>query len=94
MTVSSSVIHVPHASTVIPEDVRPTLSLSDDELRHELLIMTDWHTDALFTLSSDAATTVLFPVSRLVVDPERFADDDCEPMSSRGMGATLRANNG
>ena len=81
-----TVIHVPHASTVIPAQIRPMLCLTDDELRHELLIMTDWYTDDLFSLPKDLATAVLFPVSRLVVDPERFADDECEPMASKGMG--------
>jgi N-formylglutamate amidohydrolase len=31
---------------------------------------------------------VVFGVSRLVVDPERFPDDPDEPMAARGMGAT------
>jgi N-formylglutamate deformylase len=49
--------------------------------------MTDRYTDELFALPASLATTVAFPVSRLVVDPERFTDDESEPMARKGMGA-------
>jgi N-formylglutamate amidohydrolase len=94
MTAPFAIIHVPHASTAIPEAIRPTICLADDELRHELLIMTDWHTDTLFALPNDAATTMLFPVSRLVVDPERFVDDEREPMAGKGMGVIYTRTSG
>jgi N-formylglutamate deformylase len=57
-------------------------------LEYELLIMTDAWTDKLVEPMSPGATRVVFPVSRLVVDPERFVNDDDEPMASKGMGAT------
>lgn len=81
------VIHVPHASTEIPPDVASPILLTPNELGAELLAMTDRYTDEIFAFLEPAATTVRFPVSRLVVDPERFADDADEPMSSCGMGA-------
>lgn len=91
----ATIVHIPHASTVVPECIRPTLCLTDDGLRHELLIMTDWFTDELFVLPKDLATAVVFPVSRLVVDPERFTDDESEGMASRGMGAVYtKTSNG
>ena len=71
-------------STVIPADLRASFLGSDEELSRELLAMTDRYTDELFSLPG--ASTVRFPVSRLVVDPERFVDDDAEPMAARGMG--------
>jgi N-formylglutamate amidohydrolase len=80
------VLHVPHSSVFIPADLRPSLRLSDEELERELLLMTDRYTDELFSLPGSDATTVRFPVSRLVVDPERFLDDVQENMASRGMG--------
>jgi N-formylglutamate amidohydrolase len=82
------ILHVPHASREIPADVRRTLLLDDAELERELSRMTDAWTDELFlgaAGSGDAA--VVFPVSRLVVDPERFEDDALEPMAAVGMGA-------
>ena len=48
--------------------------------------MTDAFTDELFRLDDGLARSVVFPVSRLIVDPERFVDDAIEPMSQRGMG--------
>jgi N-formylglutamate deformylase len=80
------VVHIPHASLVVPSDVAVGLLLTPAELHHELLVMTDRYTDELFALPSSLATTVTFPVSRLVVDPERFTDDDFEPMARKGMG--------
>jgi len=80
------VVHIPHASLVVPSDVAAGLLLTPAELQHELLVMTDRYTDGLFALPSSRATTVAFPVSRLVVDPERFTDDDSEPMARKGMG--------
>ena len=86
MAVPFTIVHIPHSSPVIPPAIRATLKLTDEELQHELLVMTDWYTDALFAVPNDQATTITFPVSRLVVDPERFADDEHEPMAAKGMG--------
>ncbi len=48
--------------------------------------MTDRYTDLLFAQAPDDACTVIYPVSRLIVDPERFVPDSEEPMAARGMG--------
>ena len=80
----SILLHIPHASTVIPDRFADLFVLDHMEMKEELLVMTDHHTDALFEL--DDADRLVFPVSRLLVDPERFRDDAQEPMSSRGMG--------
>lgn len=89
-----AVIHVPHSARSIPDDVLVTFLLAADELKAELLAMTDHFTDELFSLPVDVATTVRFPVSRLVVDPERFVDDDSEPMACLGMGAVYTMTSG
>jgi N-formylglutamate deformylase len=80
------VSHIPHASLMIPEDVRGQFVLSDQQLRAELRLMTDRSTDELFGEATPGAADVVFPVSRLVVDPERFENDVDEPMASVGMG--------
>ena len=82
------VYHRTHSSVHVPVDLRPTLLLDDQALEAELLAMTDAYTDDLF--GSHAGTddsVVTFPVSRLVIDPERFLDDTTETMSRVGMGA-------
>ncbi len=81
-----AVLHIPHASVIIPDEVRPSLVLSDLELEHELLVMTDWYTWELFALDEYSTRSIMFPVSRLVVDPERFVDDEREEMAKVGMG--------
>ena len=89
-----TIIHVPHSSPVIPPAIRATLKLSDEELRHELLVMTDWYTDALFATPNGMAATITFPVSRLLVDPERFADDDHDADGGQGHGSRLHQDFG
>jgi N-formylglutamate deformylase len=86
-----AVVHIPHSSTTIPDDVRRTFVLSDPALERELLRLTDRYTDELFSLDPLNVIPVVFGVSRFVVDPERFPDDAQEPMAARGMGAVYMA---
>ena len=89
MPVSSPIVlHLPHASTLIPEDLRDDFLLSDEDLQEELNRITDHATDAIFQRAFPEAKAIVFPVSRLVVDPERFSEDSQEPMSQVGMGVT------
>ena len=81
-----TILHIPHSSTRIPREERGDIHLSDEALKDELLRMTDWYTDELFKLPDNIAIPVVFPVSRLVVDPERFEDDAQETSSRWGMG--------
>lgn len=81
-----AVLHIPHSSTFVPANLRADLVLNDDELQLELLRMTDWFTDELFDLESAFCSNIRFPISRLVLDPERFLDDALEPMAARAMG--------
>jgi len=81
------VAHVPHASTVVPDEVRAELLISPTEQARELLRLTDWYTDELFAgLRDRGATMFINRRSRLVFDPERFLDDSAEPMAARGQG--------
>lgn len=84
---SRLIFHIPHSSTLIPDEFRPDFALSDTNLAEEIRLMTDWHTADLFRSAVAAlGSAVEFPVSRLLVDPERFPDDAEEPMAKVGMG--------
>lgn len=85
----SIVLHVPHAGTVIPDDVRSAILLGDAALAREVLASTDHHTDR-FVADLDASSRVRTWVnvhSRLVVDPERFLDAARESTERVGRGA-------
>jgi len=86
---ATTILHIPHASTLIPESIRDQYLLTHASLDNELLRMTDHFTDELFdiTQTDTNLTRLIYPVSRLVVDPERFRNDSDELMSNRGMGA-------
>ena len=79
-------LHIPHSSRHVPPTERQFIILDDSELSTELLRMTDAYTDELFPLTQVEAGRVIFPVSRLVCDVERFPSDENEPMAARGMG--------
>jgi N-formylglutamate amidohydrolase len=78
-----AVIHLPHAATHIPSDVREQFVLSDERIADEIRLITDHLTDELFAVPDAIGLTVRFPVSRLVVDPERFESDEQESMAAR-----------
>ena len=81
-------IHVPHDSATIPRSERADFLVSEADLRRELLRLTDWHTCALYAEGAGTADVLRAEISRLVVDVERFADDEQERCAAVGMGAT------
>lgn len=91
---SPLIVHVPHSGTWLPEPERRDLLLDDAALEAELGKMTDWYTDRIGMegLARACVPGVVFAntASRLLVDPERFLDEE-EPMLSVGMGAVYLA---
>jgi N-formylglutamate amidohydrolase len=80
-------LHIPHASTFIPEDIKPQFTINEVELSRELNLMTDHFTDWLMEpVALLPSQKTIAGVSRLVVDVERFSDDSQEIMSEVGMG--------
>ena len=94
---SPYVVHVPHSSTKVPDDVRTQLLLNDDALAEELRLMTDAHTEELAILTAEQVATrpwlFVNRLSRLVVDPERLPDER-EEMRDVGMGAVYTRTSG
>lgn len=84
------ILHVPHASRVVPADARASIVLDDEVLESELDLMTDSFTDVLAHRAVEglaaAAQVIAAPMSRLAVDVERFPDER-EVMNAVGMGA-------
>jgi len=94
---SSYILHVPHSSTRIPDDVRAQLILDDDALAEELRLMTDARTDELAILAAKQVSprpwVFMNHLSRLVVDPERLPNK-YEEMYAVGMGAVYTRTSG
>jgi len=82
------ILHIPHSSKYIPNEVRDQFCISKEEVDNEILKMTDHFTDELFDLSD--VSKVVYPISRLVLDPERFSDDELESMSKIGHGVVYK----
>ena len=82
----SIVLHIPHASKHIPSEYIKYFTLSKKNLDIEILKMTDHFTDELFDISGNNIHQLKFPISRLLVDVERFEKDELELMSKIGMG--------
>ncbi|MFD1530534.1 N-formylglutamate amidohydrolase [Pseudonocardia aurantiaca] len=87
---SPVLLHVPHAGTEIPAWTRRHIVLDDAELAAEVAALTDHRTDEIAAPAADRAAVrpwmLVNPVSRFVVDPERFPDER-EEMAAAGMPA-------
>ncbi len=76
------ILNIPHSSTNVPS--REGYLASDTRLENELLLLTDWYTDELFQGGTNISVRAAF--SRVFCDVERFASDEMEDMSKKGMG--------
>ena len=87
---SRVLLHVPHAGTLVPASARAHLLLDHAALAAEAAALTDHRTDVLALAAAERAAVrpwvVVNPVSRFVVDVERFPDER-EEMAAVGMGA-------
>ena len=85
------ILHIPHASQVIPD--KSIFLCSQGRLDFEMHLLTDHYTDQLFF--HEEAVVIQAPCSRIFCDMERFEDDELEPNSRLGMGVLYtHADNG
>jgi N-formylglutamate deformylase len=74
-------VHIPHSSMAIPLHYRSLFLVPPHEIKLELMRMTDTYTDEL----ADWPDRLVFPVSRLLCDVERFRNKQMESMAKAGM---------
>ena len=77
------ILHIPHASKEI-------LHYNINNKEQELLRMTDHFTDEFYNCSY--STRIVFGLSRLICDVERFEEDEQESVRRFGMGACYTTN--
>jgi len=78
------IIHIPHASTLIPEGV---VYKNNQKVTEEINQSTDWFTDQLFFIG-DGAQYIKAPYSRLFLDVERLSKNDPSEQYGRGLKYT------
>lgn len=78
---SPLILHIPHSSIYIPS-CYTSIYLHPEQLFLNALTAADLYTDILYHYP---AATLVFPVSRLLCDVERFRDQTAETMTKLGM---------
>lgn len=76
------ILHIPHSSSYVPS--YDGYLVNAERIDQEILKLTDWYTDDLFTSENDIIVKTEF--SRVFCDVERFSDDKVEEMAKFGMG--------
>ncbi|MCX5640860.1 MAG: N-formylglutamate amidohydrolase [Planctomycetota bacterium] len=80
------ILHIPHSHLAIPASLKREFVVRHKKLSTHLAASTDHFTDELFDSNLPNTQALIFPISRLAVDPERFERDALEPMAKRGLG--------
>jgi N-formylglutamate amidohydrolase len=74
-------LHIPHSSTIFPDEIKTRF----DDLDYEERLLIDYYTDELFvpTQEDQRISSVVFPYCRLYCDVERLIND---PLEKEGLG--------
>ena len=79
------ILNIPHSSTAIPKWACDDIIIPNDELDSLVRFMVDKDVDKLWGFVSDENKQVA-TVSRLIIDTERYRNDNDEAMALKGMG--------
>ena len=79
MNRQSTIFHIPHSRTVIPDYT----GFISSKIDHEIKLLTDFATEDIFQVPS--VESIIFPYSRVFCDVERLPDEQ-EEMFSKGRG--------
>jgi N-formylglutamate amidohydrolase len=91
---SPIVCNIPHAGLSVPTQCKESFTLSEEKLTHEVSYMADMYTDELYGELAHVASFIKPTISRVVVDVERFENEDEEPMARVGMSAFYTKTSG
>jgi len=84
---SPLVLSIPHAGVIIPHSERHAFLPDDESLARFIDEAVDWYTDELYDVVEElGGTSLRHTINRIVVDTERFEDDELESMAVRGLG--------
>lgn len=81
LSMSELILHIPHATTVIP--FLEGFVKNHGIIQSQINLLTDWYVDRIFSLSG--VTSLVVPFSRIFCDVERL-DDEYEPLAKFGRG--------
>lgn len=91
---SPIICNVPHSGTIIPEEFRADFVLSQNDLDKEVFYMADNFTEHLYAELLYISSYIVSKISRVVLDIERFENEEDEPMSKVGMSALYTRTSG
>ncbi len=80
------ILNIPHSSTYIPKKFSKDFLVDKTVLQQETFELADLYTKELFKPLIKNFGGIVSEISRLIVDIERFEDDNLEYMSRVGMG--------
>ncbi len=91
MTKTAVMCNIPHAGLSVPDWAKVDFIVNESEINRFARFMVDLDVDKLFSFVPSTHKEVA-NISRIVVDVERYRNDENEPMAKLGMGVCYEKN--